>query len=119
MHDDWFGHRDPLTGRPTGDREEWIEWDHLLADTFQTIEDYTDEYGLLAWKRDDEAVEIDAVRKIHKFKAAVDQATAGSAKKPYQPRPGEYFVPRLYSRRSDESTQTFREWIEAQVSEEE
>lgn len=112
MRDDWYGHRDPFTGNPVGDREEWLEWDFLLLDTLQIIEDSTDEYGLLAWEVADEAVEVDARKRIHKFRAAIDRATSGSANKPYKPQPGEYFVPQLFSRRSDDSIQTRREWIE-------
>lgn len=59
---------------------------------------------------DDEAVEVDAVKKIHKFKAAVDRATSGSKGKDYRPAPGEMFVPDIWSRRSDGSIQTFSEW---------
>lgn len=119
--DDWAGHRHPLTGEEMGDKDEWTSWDHALAGAFQTIEDYSDEYGLLVWERDDEAFEVEAVRKIHPFKRAVDEATRGTEKKPYKPRPGEYFVPKVWSRREDEEGrgvfQTFREWVESQVDE--
>lgn len=115
MRDDWYGHRDPFTGAKMGDKDEWLEWDHLLADTYQIIEDHTDEYGLLVWEREDEAVAIDAVRKIHPFKESVDLVTSGTANKPYKARPGEYFVPDVSSRRSDDSLQTFRQWIEGQT----
>ena len=74
------------------------------------IEDFTDQYGLPAWVVEDEAVEIDAVKKVHKFKASVDRATSGSKNKAYQPVPGEYFIPDVFSRRSDGSIQTFSEW---------
>lgn len=102
---------------PFGDRDEWTDWDYALIDVFQTIEDYTDEYGILAWQRDDEAVVIDAKKKIHPFKQAVDQVTAGSEKRPYKAEPGEYFVPDIYSQRKDENgkevIQTYSEWIKA------
>src|SRR5690606_5854193 len=81
--DDWYGHRDPLTGHPQGDRDEWVTWDHALANAYQTIEDYSDEYGLLPWTLDDEYIDVYANKKIHKFKAAVDNATKGTEKKPY------------------------------------
>ena len=122
MRDDWYGHRNPFTGDPEGDKDEWLEWDFLLLEALQIIEDYSDEYGLLAWEREDEAVVVDAERRIHKFKAAVDNATKGSKTKPYEPRPGEYFVPKMWSRREDadgnEVIQTRREWIERMVAEE-
>lgn len=120
LRDEWVGHRNPLTGEPMGDRDEWTSWDHALAGAFQTIEDYSDEYGLLVWERDDEAVEVDAIRKIHPFKRAIDLATKGSAKKPYEPRPGEYFVPKMHTRRKDEDGnekyRTYSEWIEEEVA---
>lgn len=102
-----------------GDRDEWTSWDYALIGAFQTIEDYSDEYGLLAWERDDEAVVVDAVRKIHPFKQAVELKTRGTEKKPYKPAAGEYFVPRLSSRRKDENGEevyrTFREWVESEA----
>lgn len=117
--DDWFGHRDPLTGAEIGDRDEWTSWDHALANAFQTIEDYSDEYGLLVWERDDEAVEVDAIKKIHPFKRSVDLLTKGSQKKPYEPRPGEYFIPKMKTRRKDEDGnpkyQTYSEWVKAEA----
>lgn len=115
--DDWFGHYRTGTSLPFGDAGEWTDWDYALIDAYQIIEDYTDEYGILAWQRDDEAVVIDAKKKIHPFKQAVDQVTAGSEKRPYKPEPGEYFVPDIYSRRKDEQgkevIQTYSEWIKA------
>lgn len=119
--DDWYGNRSLLTGHPRGDREEWTEWDHVLSDVFQTIEDYTDEYGLLVWQREDEAVVIDAVKKYHPFTAARDRLTKGSSTKSYEPEPGEYFVPDMWSRRKDENgnevIQTFKEWVEKSAKE--
>lgn len=60
---------------------------------------------------------IDAKKKIHPFKQAVDQVTSGSDKRPYKAEPGEYFVPDLYSQRRDENgdevIQTYSEWIKA------
>lgn len=119
MRDDWHGHRRVSTGLPIGDREEWTEWDHVLLDVFQTIEDYTDEYGLLKWQIDDQAVVVDAKKKIHPFKQAVDQQTSGSANKPYKSEPGEYFVPDMWSKRKDnegnEVFQGYREWLTQQI----
>jgi len=122
MRDDWYGHRDFFTGIEVGDKDEWLDWDHALADALQTIEDYTDEYGLLAWELADEAVEVDAVKRIHKFRQALEQRTSGSKTKPYKPTPGEYFVPRVSSRRKDpegnEVIQSYTEWVEKESSEE-
>lgn len=98
-----------------GDPDRWTDWDYALGYATQIVDDFTDQYGLLAWEVDDEAVEIDAVKKRHKFKAAVDRATAGTSKKPYKPEPGEYFTPEVWSRRADGSIQTFSEWVAANV----
>lgn len=119
MRDDWQGHRRITTGLPIGDKDEWTDWDHTLLDVFQTIEDYTDEYGLLVWQREDEAVMVDAKKKIHPFKESVDLATRGSESKPYKPLPGEYFVPDIWSKRKDENgnevIQTYKEWLEGEI----
>lgn len=117
MRDDWFGHRNPFTGAPSGDKDEWTRWDYALSSAYQLIEDNTDEYGLLIWEREDEAVDIDAIRRSHKFKAAVDNVTNG---KKYKPIPGEYFIPDIRSRRRDENGreqfQSYTEWVEKENS---
>jgi len=97
--------------------DEWIPWDYALAHAFQTVEDLTDDNGILVWEKEDEAVEIDAVRKIDKFRAALDRATAGTKNKPYKPQPGEYFVPKVWSRRSDGSIQSYSEWVRKDLEE--
>lgn len=116
MQDEWFGHRDPFTGEPDGDKDEWLDWDFALVNAFQTIEDYSDEYGLLVWERDDEAVEVDAIRKVHKFKAQVERIQNG---KRYKPIPGEYYTPKMTTRRKDEDGnpkyQTYSEWVAKEV----
>lgn len=114
MGDDWYGHRDLHTGEPEGDREEWIEWDYLLMRTLQLIEDYTNEHGLLRWEIDDPEgrVNVDAIKKIDKFREAQELKTGG---KNYKPSPGEYFIPRL-SKLTDEWP-TLAEYIKAQVEE--
>lgn len=121
MGDDWFGHRDPLTGRPMGDRTEYTRWDWALANAVQTIEDFTDEKsGLPQWELDDERVVVDAVRKVNKFQRAIDERTKGTPKKPYKGVPGEYFIPEVHSRETDEEGNevfpTFREWINKNVA---
>lgn len=110
FRDDAAGHRSPISGRVVGDPQGWTEWDYALVYAVQVIEDFTDQFGLLSWEVEDEAVEVDAVKKIHKFAAARDRATSGTQKKPYKPEPGEMFYPRLWSRRSDGYIQTFSEW---------
>lgn len=112
MRDDWFGHRDPFTGDEIGDRDEWLSWDHALVSAFQTIESYTDEYGLHAWEVADEAVEVMAVSKTNKFMAAKERIERNrSKKKNYTPPAGEYFVPEVKTRRSGNAYWTFDEWV--------
>lgn len=112
MEDDWYGHRDPLTGAPTGDRDEWIGWDHTLVNAYQLIQDFTNEHGLLIWEVDDpkERVTVLAERKIDKFKAAVESRTGG---KKYKALKGEYFVPKLDLRAKE--WPTFDEWVQSQT----
>lgn len=122
MGDDWYGHRNPLTGQPQGDRDEYLSWDWSLLNAFQTIEDYTEpKSGLPVWEVEGEGVEVDAVKKINKYEASIANATRGSEKHPYKPRPGEYFVPDMWSRVKDENGNqvfpTFRDWIEKSLSE--
>ena len=106
-----------------GSAAEWTDWDHALVTAIQVIEDYSDEYGLLAWELADEAVEVDAVRKVHKFKASVDARTTGTPTKPYKPVPGEYFVPEVWTRRKDEDGnerfQTYEEWLKKELEKQE
>lgn len=118
MRDDWYGHRDPITFSPAGDKDEWLDWDHALVDALQTIEDYSDQYGLLAWELADPHVEVDAVKKIHPFEAARDRQTQGSANKPYKPEPGEYFLPDVWTRNKD-GLQDYGTWITKMAEEQE
>ena len=100
--------------------DEFTSWDYALMDAFQTIEDFTDQKsGIPIWELDDEAVYVDAVRKFNKFQQAIDNATKGSDKKPYQPAPGEYFVPDLSTRRKDADGnpifQSYSEWVRKSI----
>lgn len=120
MTDDWFGHRDPFTGVPTGDKDAYTSWDYSLLNAFQTIEDYTDQKsGMPIWELEDERVVVNAKRKVNKFQRAIDEKTKGTEKKPYKPIPGEYFVPEAHSREVDENGeevyQTFTQWVSKSV----
>lgn len=117
MRDDWYGHRDPITFSPAGDKDEWLDWDHALIDALQTIEDYSDQYGLLKWELDDERAEVDAIKKFHPFEVARDNQTKGTKNKPYTPEPGEYFVPEIWTR-DKRGLQTYQEWLEKKIAEE-
>lgn len=117
MRDEWFGHRDPITFEPTGDRTEFLRWDFILMDALEVVEGFMDpKSGLPIWELEDDNVFVYANRKINKFQAAIDEKTTGTAKKPYKPAPGEYFVPDMQTRSKDEDGnprfQTFSEWIE-------
>lgn len=110
MGDDWFGHRDWFTEAPTGDKDEWTDWDYALARAQQLIEDYTDQHGNLVYEVQDDRVVVEAVRKIDKFEAAKDRITS---KKNYKPLDGEYYVPRLEKRSAE--WPTFEEWVADQA----
>lgn len=110
MGDDHFGHRDFITGDPIRDKDEYSDWDHALIVVLQILEDNTNQHGLLRWVAESDRVEISADRKTDKFQASVDQKTKGTKKKPYQPRPGEYFVPGVDVLRGE--MPTFREYQE-------
>ena len=112
MHDDWHGHRDPRNNAPTGDKDAWIGWDYALITALGVIEDYSDENGLLGWEIDDEAVEVNAVKKFNKFKASIENITSGAK---YKASPGEYFVPEVTTRRSSGEFQTFSEWVQNSI----
>lgn len=116
MQDDWFGHRDAFTFEPVGDKDEWVEWDYVLLNAFQTVEDWTNQDGLLAYEVDDfqDRVIVQAVRKINKFEAAKESITGG---KNYKPRPGEYFVPEtLLQDPENDSWPTMEEYIEGEIA---
>ena len=110
MNDDWFGHRDPLTGAPLGDKDSWIEWDYRLANVDQIISDWTDQNGLHSWEVNDpkRRVQVDAVRKIDQFEAAKQRRTSG---KRYKAQPGEYFVPKVW--KTTEEWPGFLEYVES------
>lgn len=114
MRDEWYGHRDPITFEPVGDRTEFLSWDFLLMDALDVIENYVDQKsGLPIWELEDDMAYVNANRKINKFQEAIDGKTSS---KKYKPEPGEYFVPDLKTRRTDENGemvfQTFQEWVE-------
>jgi len=111
MRDEWFGHRDPITGAPLGDRDEWIDWDFALAAADQTIEAFTDDNGIPEWTKKDPKASIEAKRKIDQFKASIESIT-GSAK--YKPTPGEYFVPDIRSLRVDKTLWTYQDWVNSE-----
>lgn len=122
MGDEWFGKRDPFTGEPRGDRDEYTSWDWALQNAFQTIQDYTDEKsGLLIWEMEDDNAYVNANKKYNKFQAAVDNKTKGTPNKPYKAEPGEYFTPHLKSHVHDDEGnpvfQTMRAWVERSIAE--
>lgn len=95
MRDPYFGNRNWFTGEKTDTPEVWSDWDYALVAAFQVIEDNTNKHGLLLWEVENERMDVQAVKKIDPFQAAVDRKTRGSKKKGYNPEPGEYFVPEL------------------------
>lgn len=113
MRDDWYGHRDPFTWEELGDKDEWLDWDYALIDAVQTIEDFTDDSGILVWEREDPNAVVNAVKKIDRFKEAVEDRTRGEK---YKPSPGEYFVPDIQPFNEDGELQTYSQWIEREIA---
>lgn len=111
MRDDWYGHRDPFTGTPGGDKDDWLLWDYLLMEAFEVVERITLSDGSFVMDQDDDYVEIQAIRSTDKFQAAVDGIKSG---KNYKPRPGETFKPRIVTRRADKKMMLYSEWLETQ-----
>jgi hypothetical protein len=112
MRDDWYGHRDPFSGEPQGDKDEWLDWDYALVDAVQTIEDLSDpNSGLLRWELDDDDAVVDAVKRIDPFQESIDLATRGEN---YKPTPGEKWYPDIY-RYGGGELQTYDQWIEQQA----
>ena len=106
MRDSQFGHLRGGTG--------WTEWDYVLIQALRTIEDNTDDSGLLIWERESDRVDVQATRKVNPFKRAIDAKTKGTAKKPYKPLDGEYFTPDVKLIDGDEWP-TYREYIDNEV----
>src|SRR5690606_21291397 len=69
--DDWFGHR-TASGEEFGDRDEYIDWDYALIEALETIEDFTDDNGLIRWEVEEDGVSVDSVRTFDKFQASID-----------------------------------------------
>lgn len=109
--DEYFGSRDPLTGEPTGERDDWDEWDHALVSAYQTVEYYTDKNGIHRWKKEDPRLKgIDAVRKIDPYQESVDLIVDSPH---YKKIPGAYFVPEIKTERPGDETWTYEEWVKS------
>lgn len=106
--DEWYGHRDPFTGKPVGDKTDWVSWDFSLARAYQTIEYYRDQNGIFQWQKDDPLEDIQAKKKIDPFQASVDSIT----KHQKEPVSGQYFVPDVRSRRKGGEMWTYADWLE-------
>lgn len=119
FHDPFAGHRHWETGEPLLAHSDvyWTEWDYVLADAVSFIQDHTDQHGHLVWeaaKEFEDRVELILERKIDRHAAAEENATRGSAKKPYKGQPGERWVSRLklydWAKESGETWPTWSEW---------
>lgn len=110
VKDAWYGHRD-YYWQEFGDKDEFITWDYALISALQVIEDLSDQNGLLSWQTEPEWVDVVAKKKINKFQASIDRATKGSKNKPYEPEPGETWVPEIEVR-SGRGLPTYQEYLE-------
>lgn len=113
LHDHYALHRDPWSNKPF-ENVVWTDWDYVLAECIQLIEDYTTPEGHLGWESDSERVTFDARRKINKARAAIDRKTKGSEKNPYKAQDGEYWVTSPVLMRG-EDWPTIGEWFEEQA----
>ena len=113
MRDHYYGFRDPITFEES-EEPYWLDWDYALADALQTIEDHTNQHGILVWEAESERVEISAVKKIDKFEAAKTARTSG---KKYKAAAGEYWVPKVDLRGGE--WPTHEEWISEMVTRDE
>lgn len=111
MADEYYGHRHSMTGRPHGDKDEWLPIDFILARAHDEIKAFTRSSGIFEWVHDDPEAEITAERRIDKFNAYVENVTKGTDKNPYKPVPGEGWVPHIESQREDGSLWGYRDWI--------
>lgn len=111
MRDEWFGWRDPFSGEPVGEKDDWTDWDFALVAAYETIEAFTDQNGIRQWQKEDPKRLIDAEKKIDQFQAAIARRTKGSAKKPYKPEDGEYWVPVVEAERPGNKPWTYAEWV--------
>lgn len=115
--DEYYGHRHSITGKPRGDREEWLPIDFLLARAYDEIKSFTRRSGVFEWVHDDPEVEIEAERDIDRFNAYVENVTKGTDKNPYKPVPGESWVPKIVSQREDKSVWSYTDWLDHLQSE--
>jgi hypothetical protein len=110
LHRNWF----------TGDVDEeptWTDWDYILAEVGQMLEDYRTPEGHMFWEAESERVTFNAQRKINKAKAAIDRKTKGSKNKPYSPQDGEYWTTEPVLMYGDDWP-TIEEWMEEKIARE-
>ena len=105
--DHHVGHRDENTGDVLGSG--WTQDDFMLFDAYQTIDDFSDQHGILVWDKESDRVDIWATHKVDKFESAKDRAAGKKGRKPIA---GEYWVPdvRLIPGYEDEGWPTITEW---------
>lgn len=108
LGDKYALYRDPFSNEPFDDPE-WTTWDYLLVNAVQIIEDFTVDGGLLAWENESEAVDVFAVQKVNKFRAAESAYTNNKRNKEL---PGGYFVPKVQLKSWAKEWPTFKEWVE-------
>lgn len=91
LHDFYALHRNSVTGEPDEDPT-WTDWDYILAEVGQMLEDYRTPEGHMFWEAESERVTFDAQRKINRARAAIERKTKGSKNKPYKAQDGEYWI---------------------------
>jgi len=110
LYDNYAMHRDWFTGE-VDEEPFWTDWDYILAEVAQMLEDYRTPEGHMFWEAESQRVTFDAQRKINKARAAIERKTKGSKNKPYKPADGEYWVTEPVLMSGDDWP-TIAEWME-------
>lgn len=113
MSDDAFGQKNLVTGERRTSDERWTRWDYLLAGVYQTITDFTDSNGFLAWEVDDplERMEIRGTVKTDRAENVKSKVEKANAKR-MERVPGSYVSLSIRKRREEDDFPSHTEFFE-------
>lgn len=121
MSDEWFGHRHWFTGDPQGSKDEWLPEDFMFAQVYQLIDDFTDQYGFLAWEVNDpmQRVYVDTKLDIDRVQQAIlIRENSKDTKKRLEKVQGSYVKPEVKLINPDDEWPTHAEFFESLAEEE-
>lgn len=121
MSDEWFGHRNWYTLAPEGAKDEWLPEDFTLAQVYQLITDFTDQYGFLAWEVDDpqQRAYVDTKLDIDRVQQAIQSAENNrDTKAQLEKVKGSYVKPVLKLIKKDGEWPTHIEYFDSLVEDE-